>query len=41
MEDDKTTGVLNIRIETIIKQFAFDINKVKDSLIISITAINS
>jgi len=41
MEDDKTAGVLNIRIETLGKQFTFDINKVKDSLIISITAINS
>ncbi|MCX5717242.1 MAG: hypothetical protein NTW44_02810 [Nitrospirae bacterium] len=41
MEDDKTAGVLNIRIETMGKQFTFDINKVKDSLIISITAINS
>lgn len=41
MEDDKTAGVLNIRIETMGKQFTFDINKIKDSLIISITAINS
>ena len=41
MEDDKAAGVLNIRIETMGKQFTFDINKVKDSLIISITAINS
>ncbi|MDP2277778.1 MAG: hypothetical protein Q8K51_06105, partial [Nitrospirota bacterium] len=37
MEDDKTAGALNIRIETLGKQFTFDINKVKDSLIISIT----
>ncbi|PIW90314.1 MAG: hypothetical protein COZ93_01795, partial [Nitrospirae bacterium CG_4_8_14_3_um_filter_44_28] len=41
IEDDKTAGVLNIRIETMGKQYTFDINKVKDSLIISITAINS
>ena len=41
MEDDKAAGVLNIRIETMGKQFTFDINKIKDSLIISITAINS
>jgi len=41
MEDDKAAGVLNIRIETMGKQFTFDVNKVKDSLIISITAINS
>lgn len=41
MEDDKAAGVLNIRIETMGKQFTFDINKVKDSLIISITALKS
>lgn len=41
MEDDKAAGVLNIRIETMGKQVTFDINKIKDSLIISITAINS
>ncbi|MBI3378260.1 MAG: hypothetical protein HY035_07670 [Nitrospirae bacterium] len=42
IEEDKTAGgALNIRIETMGKQFTFDINKVKDSLIISITAINS
>ena len=41
MEDDKAAGALNIRIETMGKQFTFDINKIKDSLIISITAINS
>jgi len=41
MEDDKAAGVLNIRIETMGKQFTFDINKIKDSLIISVTAINS
>lgn len=37
IEEDKTAGALNIRIETLVKQFTFDINKVKDSLIISIT----
>ncbi|RJQ40641.1 MAG: hypothetical protein C4550_03300 [Nitrospiraceae bacterium] len=41
MEDDKASGALNIRIETMGKQVTFDINKVKDSLIISISAINS
>lgn len=43
IEEDKAAGVLNIRIETMIetmrKQFTFDINKVEDFLIISITAI--
>jgi len=41
MADDKTAGELNIKIETMGKQFTFDINKVKDSLIKSIAAINS
>lgn len=41
MEEDKAAGVLNIRIETMVKQFTFDINIVEDFLIISITAINS
>jgi len=41
MEEDKASGALNIRIETMEKELTFDINKVKDSLIISITTINS
>lgn len=41
MEEDKAAGVLNIMIETMGKQFTFDINKLEDILIISITAINS
>ncbi len=40
IEEDKAAGALNIRIETMVKQFTFDINKVKDLLIISITATN-
>jgi len=41
MEEDRAAGALNIKIETMGKELSFDINKVKDSLIISITAINS
>jgi len=36
-EDKAATGVVNVRIETLLKQFTFDVNRVKDSLVISIT----
>jgi len=36
-EDPILARVLNVRIETLSKQFTFDVNRVKDSLVISIT----
>lgn len=35
-EDKAAPGVVDIRIETLSKQFTFDVNRVKDSLVISI-----
>lgn len=37
IEDDAKAGGLIIRVETLSKQVTFDVNKVKDSLVISIT----
>jgi hypothetical protein len=36
-QDRKKAGVLNIKIETLSKQFTYDVNRVQDSLVISIT----